>query len=75
MVHLRLTEWEHREFAIAAKRLRDSRADLLRRAVREIVNQPADLLQHELEGFDEAVRAPVAGTSRRIRRANRSRRG
>ncbi len=55
VVHLRLTEWEHHKFTVAAKRLRDSRADLLRRAVREIINQPTDLLQHELAGLDEAV--------------------
>ncbi len=55
VTHLRLTESEHRDFAIAAKRLRDSRANLLRHAVREIINQPADLLERELVGLDEAV--------------------
>ncbi len=55
VTHLRLTESEHREFAVAAKRLRDSRANLLRRAVREIINRPADLLEQELVGLDEAV--------------------
>ncbi len=55
VTYLRLTESEHREFAVAAKRLRDSRANLLRRAVCEIINRPADLLEQELVGLDEAV--------------------
>jgi hypothetical protein len=52
---LRLTELEHQEFSAAAKCLGDSRADLLRQAVREIINRPADLLEKELAGLDEAV--------------------
>lgn len=55
VTYLRLTELEHREFVEAAKHLGDSRADLLRRAVREIIKRPADLLEKELTGLDEAV--------------------
>lgn len=55
VTYLRLTESEHEAFAAAAKRLGDSRADLLRRAVREIINRPADLMEKELAGLEEAV--------------------
>ncbi len=55
VTYLRLTEAEHQEFTAAAKRLRDTRANLLRRAVREIIKQPTDMLERELAGLDEAV--------------------
>lgn len=53
--HFRLTEAEDAAFHEAAKRLKASRAELLRRAVREIIRQPADLLDKELTVLDEAV--------------------
>ena len=53
--HFRLTEAEDAAFIEAAKRLKASRADLLRRAVRAIIRQPADLLDKELAALDEAV--------------------
>lgn len=53
--HFRLTEAEDVAFLETAKRLKASRADLLRRAVREIIRQPADLLDKELAALDEAV--------------------
>jgi len=54
-IGVRLTGSEYEEFAVAAKRLGDSRARLLRRAVRAIIERPADLLDKELGAFDEAV--------------------
>jgi len=55
MAHVRLPVAEYEEFALAAKRLGDTRSNLLRRAVREIIQRPADLLEKELGVFDEAV--------------------
>lgn len=55
MAHVRLPVTEYEQFAIAAKRLGDTRSNLLRRAVREIIQQPANLLEKELAGLDEAV--------------------
>lgn len=55
MAHVRLPVTEYEQFAIAAKRLGDTRSNLLRRAVREIIQLPADLLEQELAGLDEAV--------------------
>lgn len=48
VVHVRLPSSEHEEFVIAAKRLQESRSRLLRRAVRDIIERPAHLLDHEL---------------------------
>ncbi len=55
VTRVRLAADECAAFAAAAKRLGESRSNLLRRAVREIINRPADLLEKELAGLDEAV--------------------
>ncbi len=54
-IRVRLAASEREAFAAVAKRLGDTRSNLLRRAVREIIQQPADLLEKELVGLDEAV--------------------
>ena len=54
-IGVRLTDAEYESFRAAAKRLGNSRARLLRRAVREFINLPADLLDQELGALDEAV--------------------
>jgi transposase-like protein len=55
VTRVRLAASERDAFAAAAKRLGETRSNLLRRAVREIINRPADLLEKELAGLDEAV--------------------
>ncbi|HKQ30553.1 MAG TPA: plasmid mobilization relaxosome protein MobC [Burkholderiales bacterium] len=55
MAHVRLPVAEYEEFGIAAKRLGDTRSNLLRRAIRDIIERPADLLEKELGALDEAV--------------------
>ncbi len=55
MAHFRLPVSEYERFTLAAIRRRDTRSNLLRRAVREIIGQPADLIERELIGLDEAV--------------------
>jgi metal-responsive CopG/Arc/MetJ family transcriptional regulator len=55
VMRVRLSGSERDAFLAAAKRLGESRSNLLRRAVREIINRPADLLERELVGLDEAV--------------------
>ncbi len=55
VTRVRLAADEREAFAAAAKRLGESRSNLLRRAVREIIGRPADLLEKELAGLDEAV--------------------
>lgn len=55
VTRVRLAGWEHEAFIAAAKRLNDTRSNLLRRAVREIINRPADLLEKELAALNEAV--------------------
>ena len=55
MAHVRLPVSEYEQFTLVAKRLGNTRSNLLRRAVREIIQQPADLLEKELAGLDEAV--------------------
>ncbi len=55
MAHVRLPVAEYEQFTLVAKRRGDTRSNLLRRAVREIIQQPADLLEKELAGLDEAV--------------------
>lgn len=53
--NFRLSEPERVEFIAAAKRLGQTRANLLRRAVRDIINRPANLLDQELGALAEAV--------------------
>lgn len=55
MTHVRLLAAEHDQFALAAKRLGESRSNLLRRAVREIIGQPVDFLKTELGVLEMAV--------------------
>ena len=55
VVHVRLPSREHEEFVVAAKRLQESRSRLLRRAVRDIIERPAHLLDHELARLVEAI--------------------
>ncbi len=55
VVHVRLPLNEHAAFTAAAIRLRESRSRLLRRAVRDIIGRPANLLDHELARLVEAV--------------------
>lgn len=53
--HVRLPHVEHEQFVIASKRLGESRSRLLRRAVRDIIERPANLTEQELAAFVEAV--------------------
>ncbi len=55
MSHVRLLESEHAQFEAAAKRLGQPRSMLLRRAVRDIIDRPANLLDKELGALAEAV--------------------
>ncbi|MHB8623382.1 MAG: ribbon-helix-helix domain-containing protein [Sulfuricaulis sp.] len=55
VVHVRLPSREHEEFRLAAKRLQESRSRLLRRAVRDIIQRPTNLLDHELKVLTDAV--------------------
>lgn len=55
VIHARLSATEHNALVAAATRLRESRARLLRRAVRELIGHPAPLLDHELAGLVDAV--------------------
>jgi len=55
MSHVRLLESEHAQFEAAAKRLGQPRSMLLRRAVRDIIDRPANLLDQELGALAEAV--------------------
>ena len=52
---VRLSGPEHEAFVAAALRLKESRAHLLRRAVREIIGKPGDLFERELWGLGEAL--------------------
>ncbi|GEM_PF-1218445 len=52
---VRLSGPEHEAFMAAAKRLKESRAHLLRRAVREIIGKPGYLFERELWPLGEAV--------------------
>ena len=52
---VRLSGSEHEAFVAAALRLKESRAHLLRRAVREIIGKPGDLFERELWGLGEAL--------------------
>src|SRR6266404_2996981 len=62
---VRLSASEHEAFAAAALRLKESRAHLLRRAVREIIGKPGDLFERELWGLGEAV-YQLGGVRRKI---------
>lgn len=55
MSHVRLLESEHAQFEAAAKRLGQPRSMLLRRAVRDIIDRPANLLDKELGALAEVV--------------------
>jgi hypothetical protein len=55
VIHVRLPITEHAAFIAAAIRLHEPRSRLLRRAVRDIIGQPANLLDHELAGLTDAV--------------------
>jgi len=55
VTHFRLTDKELGDFIAAATRLKQSRSDLLRRAVRDIIGRPADLLDQELAALAEAA--------------------
>ena len=55
VLHVRLPLNEHAAFTAVAIRLRESRSRLLRRAVRDIIGRPANLLDHELAALVEAV--------------------
>src|SRR5438046_1212612 len=55
VLHVRLPLDEHAAFTAAAIRLREPRSRLLRRAVRDIIGRPANLLDHELKELAEAV--------------------
>ena len=54
-IGVRLTDAEYERFGVAAKLLGDSRARLLRLAVREVIQQPADLTDKEIAALDEAA--------------------
>ncbi len=54
-IGVRLTDAEYERFGTAAKLLGDSRARLLRLAVREVIQQPADLTDKEIAALDEAA--------------------
>ena len=53
--NFRLPDSERVEFIAAAQRLGQTRANLLRRAVRDIIDRPANLLDQELGALAEAV--------------------
>lgn len=53
--HVRLPSNEYEQFVAASKRLGESRSLLLRRAVRDIIERPANLTEQELAAFVEAV--------------------
>ena len=55
VTHVRLPPSEHEQFVVASKRLGESRSRLLRRAVRDIIERPAHLLDQELAALTEAV--------------------
>lgn len=52
---LRLTEAEQKAFIVFAERAGESRARLLRKAVRDMVGLGPDMLRADLESFREAV--------------------
>ena len=52
---VRLPSSEYHDFISAAKRLGESRSTLLRRAVRDIIDRPATLLDAELGVLSQAV--------------------
>lgn len=53
--NFRLADSERIEFIATAKRLGQTRANLLRRAVRDIIDRPANLLDKELGALADAV--------------------
>ena len=55
VTHVRLPQSEHEQFVTASKRLGESRSRLLRRAVRDIIQRPAQLSDQELTALTEAV--------------------
>ena len=55
VTHVRLPLSEHEQFVAASKRLGESRSRLLRRAVRDIIQRPAQLSDQELAALTEAV--------------------
>ena len=55
VTRVRLPASEHHDFIAAAKRLGESRSTLLRRAVRDIIDRPATLLDIELGVLVQAV--------------------
>lgn len=55
VIHVRLPSSEHEAFANAAQRLKESRARLLRRAVRELIGRGSGFRNEEIAVLIEAV--------------------
>lgn len=67
---LRLTEAEQKAFIVFAERAGESRARLLRKAVRDMVGLGPDMLRADLESFREAV-YQVAAVGRNLNQVAR----